>query len=447
VTGTFIEAIYHTSVVVGGVEYFYGHGIYRKIPGSTHHGHPMEILSLGRTDLPSEVVDEYVESLELIYTPEAYDLFQNNCNNFSQDLSVFLVGKDIPSKIRELPQTFLGTPMGQMMRGMLDDSLRSMTQAPDAVSGQSAPPSGSRPGNLATNRNGIESGSSSARHPHTRLKLPGLQFKIREPVTYRKQPPLDKLTAKLGDAAKDKTIQQLVAYVRKRGANGLDEVPLPSLTDFNQTMIRIRSQLPLESQFALVDLVRIAAIDPRFSSWLVLPNERRLQSVIPSSADWFTSPPNLQVVTLQLACNLFNSNVFQDQIKNDPFIRETLGNLISNCLLASQVNVRALSAALVYDLVAFDHNERMENRADQVNVSAIEGVEEALVQAVINEVENKDTFHSLLLALGMMLLCAPGDDAVWELCEAMELKQTLLSKSTRQGFKEEPLLEEVIQLL
>jgi len=49
--------------------------------------------------------------------------------------------------------------------------------------------------------------------------------------------------------------------------------------------------------------------------------------------------------------------------------------------------------------------------------------------------------------LGMMLLCAPADGAVWELCEAMELKQTLLSKSTRQGFKEEPLLEEVIQLL
>lgn len=133
-TGIYIDAIYHTAVVFGGVEYFYGQGIHKKLPGSTHHGRPMKVLSLGRTELPTEIIEEYLESLEEIYKPEKYDLFLHNCNNFSQDLAVFLVGKSIPEEIRTLPETFLRTPIGQMLRGQLDQSMRQMTQAPDAVS-------------------------------------------------------------------------------------------------------------------------------------------------------------------------------------------------------------------------------------------------------------------------------------------------------------------------
>jgi hypothetical protein len=69
-TGIQIDAIYHTSLVVGGIEYFFGNGIHRKRPGSTHHGQPMEIVSMGRTDLPIDVIEEYLESLSEIYTNE-----------------------------------------------------------------------------------------------------------------------------------------------------------------------------------------------------------------------------------------------------------------------------------------------------------------------------------------------------------------------------------------
>lgn len=39
-------------------------------PGSTHHGKPMKVTSMGRTDLPIEIILEYLESLKAIYTPE-----------------------------------------------------------------------------------------------------------------------------------------------------------------------------------------------------------------------------------------------------------------------------------------------------------------------------------------------------------------------------------------
>jgi desumoylating isopeptidase 1 len=161
-TGVQIDAIYHTAIVFNHVEYFFGQGIHRKVPGSTHHGRPMRVVQLGQTDLPEDVIDEYIESLEAIYTPESYDLFMHNCNNFSQDLAMFLVGKSIPDEIRSLPETFLRTPMGQMLRGQLDQSMRTMTQAPDAVSGQSAARRTSRPAQTVHAVPAVSNGTSTA---------------------------------------------------------------------------------------------------------------------------------------------------------------------------------------------------------------------------------------------------------------------------------------------
>ncbi|OQE32773.1 hypothetical protein PENFLA_c001G08608 [Penicillium flavigenum] len=127
-TGTQMDAIYHTSIVLNGIEYYFGQGIQTAVPGSTHHGQPMEIVKLGSTALPNEVIEEYLGSLATIYTPESYDLFLHNCNNFTQDLAMFLVGKSIPEHIINLPRTFLETPFGQMMKPQIEMALKGVTQ-------------------------------------------------------------------------------------------------------------------------------------------------------------------------------------------------------------------------------------------------------------------------------------------------------------------------------
>jgi len=73
--GTYIDAVYHTSVVIGNSEFYYGHGIQVSVPGQTHHGEPMETVTMGSTALPDDVIMEYLESMKSIYSPEAYDLF------------------------------------------------------------------------------------------------------------------------------------------------------------------------------------------------------------------------------------------------------------------------------------------------------------------------------------------------------------------------------------
>ncbi|KAF2627449.1 DUF862-domain-containing protein [Macroventuria anomochaeta] len=128
--GIQIDAVYHTSIVLEGIEYYYGGGIQTCRAGTTHHGRPMEIVKLGQTSLPLEVILEYLESLKTIYTTESYDLFLHNCNNFSNDFAMFLVGKGIPAHITSLPQDVLNTPFGQMLRPQLDSMMRPITQAP-----------------------------------------------------------------------------------------------------------------------------------------------------------------------------------------------------------------------------------------------------------------------------------------------------------------------------
>src|ERR1700712_5001917 len=45
-TGVQIDAIYHTAIVFNHVEYFFGQGVHRKVPGSTHHGRPIKVVPL-----------------------------------------------------------------------------------------------------------------------------------------------------------------------------------------------------------------------------------------------------------------------------------------------------------------------------------------------------------------------------------------------------------------
>jgi thiol-disulfide isomerase/thioredoxin len=141
--GTQIDAVYHTSIVLENIEYYFGQGVQTCRAGATHHGQPMEKVKLGRTDLPIEVILEYLESLKEVYTPESYDLFMHNCNNFSNDFAMFLVGKGIPGHITSLPETVLNTPFGQMLRPQIEAAMRPITQAPTpqaAAPVQSQPP-------------------------------------------------------------------------------------------------------------------------------------------------------------------------------------------------------------------------------------------------------------------------------------------------------------------
>lgn len=131
ILGTRIDAIYHTSVVVYGTEYYIDQGIKHTLrPGTTKYGLPKEVLDMGETFVDKELLDDFLQELhtreDRKYHAVSYDLFDNNCNHFTDVVLDFLVGKNLEDRILKLPQQVLNTPNGAMLRQMIGGGLGGM---------------------------------------------------------------------------------------------------------------------------------------------------------------------------------------------------------------------------------------------------------------------------------------------------------------------------------
>eukprot|EP01083_Nonionella_stella_P043094 116304_1 len=118
--GQTIEGIWHTGVVAYGCEYFYGGGIQRATPGGTMAGTPMRIIPMGTTAIPQEIFHDFLREISHRFTMETYSLLNHNCNNFTAEAAQFLTGKHIPDYITGLPAEVLSTPLGALLRPMIE---------------------------------------------------------------------------------------------------------------------------------------------------------------------------------------------------------------------------------------------------------------------------------------------------------------------------------------
>jgi len=115
-----VEGVWHTGLVVYGKEYYFGGDIYFDKPGATGFGVPQIVLTLGTTlrqrdELHTFVVDE----LKPLFSREAYDAARNNCNHFTNRVSMYLVGKHIPEEVLLQPELMLQTSVGRAIRPIL----------------------------------------------------------------------------------------------------------------------------------------------------------------------------------------------------------------------------------------------------------------------------------------------------------------------------------------
>lgn len=140
-------------MVAYGREVFFGQGILEAKPGTTHHGQPQQIIDCGKTEIDETTFNEYIASLQEMYTPDAYHLIEFNCNHFTADVVGFLTGAEIPAwisgeltiyrgcKVNKtgLPAEFLSTPFGQAMRPQIDAMFRRTAPTEHPVNSTSAP--------------------------------------------------------------------------------------------------------------------------------------------------------------------------------------------------------------------------------------------------------------------------------------------------------------------
>ncbi|KAK6217867.1 hypothetical protein LQW54_003155 [Pestalotiopsis sp. IQ-011] len=550
-----LDAIYHTSIELDGVEYVYDGGISTIRPGSSHLGKPLERLHLGKTELPIEVIVEYVDSMRSIFTPEAYDLFRHNCNNFSNDLATFLLGKGIPDHISNMPQAVLDSPFGRMLQPQLEQMVQARkaqqggllgiqsdprvnSAAPTRANGSSTSGNAPKAGTVKVvsssqeldglmeaakkscavifftsatcppcktlyplydelaaemadrvtlikvdtsqafdvgQRYGIRatptfatfiqgqeqerwSGADAARlrstvkllvemanprHPHEALRLPQFQNPDVRPVLYTKTPPLDKLISKMGSSSSSPSVQGVKHFIEARTTQGPAQATLPDLNGFS-ALLR-GSELPLEVKFAAVDLFRCALVDARVSGYFA---EEAGHETVTAVLGYANSqgpecPYALRLVTLQMACNLFSSPLYPEQILSQPTLRDPIIQLVSTSFLDdSHNNIRVAASSLLFNIATIVSRQRRTGasdtslpESDQVELAA------SVLEAITQETSSSEALHGMLLALGYLVYRAPVNSELVDLLRTMDAKDTILAKD--KDFPKEELVKEV----
>jgi desumoylating isopeptidase 1 len=284
-------------------------------------------------------------------------------------------------------------------------------------------------------------------HPHQSLHLPALLGANTKPVLYSKIPPLGKLKAKMGHTADEAAIAGVLHFVSARATEGPNEATLPDLDAFSRFLHSAPSKIPPEIMFTIVDLMRLAMVDPRFSGYYAEEKDHAtvapLLSYVNSIKD---CPYSLRLVALQLACNLFSSPLYPIHILSCPTLRSPIVQLITTSLLDDQHHsVRVAAASLSFNMAAASSKLRTEEHLesmpeeDQVELAA------SLLEAIEQEELSPEALKGFLLALGYIIYCTPKDGEMVDLLKTMDAQGTVLSK--RKLFPEEALVKDIGEVL
>lgn len=284
-------------------------------------------------------------------------------------------------------------------------------------------------------------------HPHQSLSLPTLRGADTSPVLFSKSPPLGKLKAKMGPSADDASITGVMHFVSARASEGAAEATLPDLESFSRFLKSAPSKLPPDIMFTVVDLMRIALVDPRFSGYFAEEKDHMtvapLLTYVNSLKD---CPYSLRLVALQMACNLFTTPLYPTHILSCPSLTGPIVELITTSLLDDKHHsIRVAAASLSFNIATANSKLRTEEHleklpdGDQVELAA------SLLEAISVEEESPEALKGFLLAFGYLVYCAPKDGELVDLLKSMDAESSVLGK--QKAFPKEPLVNEIGKVL
>ncbi|EKF32366.1 endo-beta-N-acetylglucosaminidase, putative [Trypanosoma cruzi marinkellei] len=153
--GEQLDAIWHTAIVVYQKEFYFdgGTGIVFESPGKTRFGQPRRVEVLGETTKTEAEFNMWTQQQRGNgFGPNDYSLLDRNCNHFTQEAARFLVNRDIPDEIRNMIPKVLGTPLGRMLRPLLESVTAVGKSAPPSTMQGGAPPTAEGVGLYSTRK-------------------------------------------------------------------------------------------------------------------------------------------------------------------------------------------------------------------------------------------------------------------------------------------------------
>ncbi|KAJ7071850.1 PPPDE putative peptidase domain-containing protein [Mycena belliarum] len=328
-------------------------------------------------------------------------------------------------------------------------------------------------------------------HPHVSLSLPAVKALSLAPILFTQVPVLDTVFAKLASSidvapsspttmqAKEVLRGQVVPYLKARfppTADGAKPSSPPSATaallvPWAAATATLVGALAPDALFPLVDMWRLAVLDPAAVTWLAaVPGAGPVRALVRIARDALAQPTqdkgtrNYVLTTLRLLANAFGAAALARGLLSGPGSDgEVLGTLVP-ALLHTDGAVRTAAASLAFNAAASVQRARVAgggglggvalgaaNSASDADAAAAADEEwqvelaSALVEALERET-GEEVVHRLVAALACLLRYAPPDGQVGPLVEVLGARAVVLGKlgiASVQKKEVRKLLEEV----
>lgn len=274
-------------------------------------------------------------------------------------------------------------------------------------------------------------------HPHAKLSLPALSSLRIPPTTYPQHAnasaAVDRLEAHCSSDSERSAVKRVRALIPalQSTSEPLNNAQAAQLLSDARLL---SGSLPLAKQFPLLDLLRIAVLQPASIAAVLAspPSENILTTALAGgiSAD---STKATRATLIRLTANALDSPLLAASILSHPQPREHLTQLIVPSLLADEASVRASAGGLAYTVAyRLKANKHRWTQPGHEADSAHQDLEVELCTALLEAFHRETTAEvafRLLAALGTIIhLSTSWQSSLADILEALEAKRTLRSK-------------------
>ncbi|KAI9443300.1 DUF862-domain-containing protein [Lactarius indigo] len=284
-------------------------------------------------------------------------------------------------------------------------------------------------------------------HPHTSLNLPTISSLSTEPILFTQVPALDTVHDKLvsfidstpsvrnSSVLKADLTQTMFPWLKQRYAEK------SKATATSPEVVAAFGQLPATSLFPLLDVWRLAILEPTIAQVTLAP----LVQVLSSTNESVTSSPRATLLTLlRLATNGLGTSLSRSLLASDDRARAALTGVLVQTLLHPDRLVRVAAASLGFNVGAWVQKGRIARaRGDDVVNGIREGEEDgewevelvsAVAEALANEEESEDAVHRLTATLAFLIRLSPFyQDELVTLLGVLQVQETLKGKLAEDG--------------
>ncbi|KZP33435.1 DUF862-domain-containing protein [Athelia psychrophila] len=322
-------------------------------------------------------------------------------------------------------------------------------------------------------------------HPHVALSLPTVEHISLNPILFSQVPALDSVNAKLcafidGVSAWPPSVAQSQSQVKQTLSHAVlpflkvaasaskPKASAGLLVPWARVTATLSDALQPAELFPLVDMWRLAIVDPSVSSWCAAaalsantnknapdPISIFLAKATAALAAPGTVPPrNFMLIILRLLANTF-SNTALARILLAEGTRVAVTDLLVTSLLHADAAVRTAAASLAFNIAAYFQKRRVDQLKGQDSGGGGEEAGEweveivsAVIEAIDRERASEEVVHRLTACLACFVRFSPFyDDQLAPLLEVLQSQTILKSKLNKTGFGESGLQKQDVRKL